>query len=203
MAFKTFVAGATLTAAEVNTYLAKQAVIVCTSSTRPSSPPEGMTIYETDTDKMLIYTTATTGWQPPWNMPWGVLAYAQTVTPQGTFTSLTDLTGVSSPALTLPANRRVRITASGMLQSTVTTDQGELHIREGGTTLKQMNIPALGGAAAGVEFSAVVVPTAGSHTYKVSAARGFGGSGNVSTIASSTYPNFILVEDIGPAGAPA
>ena len=65
MAFKTFVPGATLTAAEVNTYLAKQAVIGCTSTTRPSSPPEGMTIYETDTDRLLTYTTATTGWQPP------------------------------------------------------------------------------------------------------------------------------------------
>lgn len=34
----------------------KQTVIVCTSGTRPSSPNEGMTIYETDTDLMLVYT---------------------------------------------------------------------------------------------------------------------------------------------------
>lgn len=55
MAFKTFVAGDVLTAAEVNTYLAKQAVIVCTAATRPSSPVEGMTIYETDTNRSLVY----------------------------------------------------------------------------------------------------------------------------------------------------
>lgn len=55
MPFKTFVAGATLTAAEINTNLMNQAVIVCTSGTRPASPVEGMVIYETDTDKLQVY----------------------------------------------------------------------------------------------------------------------------------------------------
>ncbi|MEV5629191.1 hypothetical protein [Micromonospora tulbaghiae] len=53
MAYKTFSAGDVLTASDVNTYLMRQAVIVCTSSGRPSSPTDGMVIYETDTDKML------------------------------------------------------------------------------------------------------------------------------------------------------
>lgn len=60
MGFKTFVAGEVLTASDVNTYLMKQVVIVCTSGTRPSSPNEGMTIYETDTDKVMIYDGS--GW---------------------------------------------------------------------------------------------------------------------------------------------
>lgn len=55
MAFKTFTAGAVLTASDVNTYLMKQSVIVCTSGTRPSSPVEGMMIVETDTDRVLVY----------------------------------------------------------------------------------------------------------------------------------------------------
>lgn len=58
MAFKTFVDGAVLTASDVNTYLMKQTVIVCTSGTRPSSPVSGMTIYETDTNQLAIYTGA-------------------------------------------------------------------------------------------------------------------------------------------------
>ena len=62
MAFKTFTAGETLTASDVNTYLAKQAVIVCTSGTRPASPVEGMTIYETDTDRLACYDGAS--WAP-------------------------------------------------------------------------------------------------------------------------------------------
>ena len=55
MAFKSFAAGV-LTSAEVNTYLMNQSVIVCTSATRPGSPNEGMTIYETDTDYYKVYS---------------------------------------------------------------------------------------------------------------------------------------------------
>jgi len=55
--FKTFTS-ATLSSADVNGYLMKQCVIQCTSSTRPTGV-EGMTIYETDTDKLLTYTGAT------------------------------------------------------------------------------------------------------------------------------------------------
>lgn len=60
MAFKTFAVGDVLTASDVNTYLMKQAVIVCTSGTRPSSPPEGMHIYQTDTDSEFVYSGS--GW---------------------------------------------------------------------------------------------------------------------------------------------
>jgi len=61
MAFKTFTPGV-LTASDVNTFLMRQAVIVCTSTTRPAAPNEGMTIYETDTDRTLIYSG--TAWLP-------------------------------------------------------------------------------------------------------------------------------------------
>jgi hypothetical protein len=54
MAFKTFAPGV-LTSSDVNTFLMRQAVIACTSSTRPGSPNEGMTIYETDTDSYKLY----------------------------------------------------------------------------------------------------------------------------------------------------
>jgi hypothetical protein len=55
MAFKTFAPGV-LTSSDVNTFLMRQAVIVATSSTRPASPNEGMTIYETDTDRYKSYS---------------------------------------------------------------------------------------------------------------------------------------------------
>ena len=38
---------------------------VCTSSNRPASPFEGQMIYETDTDKVLVYNG--TAWYPNWN----------------------------------------------------------------------------------------------------------------------------------------
>jgi len=56
--FKTFTVGEVLTAADVNAFLMKQTLIVCTSSTRPSSPAEGWHIYETDTNKILVYDGA-------------------------------------------------------------------------------------------------------------------------------------------------
>lgn len=55
MAFKAFTPGV-LTSSDVNTFLMRQAVITCTSSTRPASPSEGMTIYETDTDRYKTYS---------------------------------------------------------------------------------------------------------------------------------------------------
>jgi hypothetical protein len=54
MAFKTFAPGV-LTSSDVNTFLMRQSVITCTAATRPASPNEGMTIYETDTDIYLVY----------------------------------------------------------------------------------------------------------------------------------------------------
>jgi hypothetical protein len=54
MAFKTFAPGV-LTSSDVNTFLMRQSVIVCTAATRPASPNEGMFVYETDTDALAKY----------------------------------------------------------------------------------------------------------------------------------------------------
>lgn len=57
--FKTFTAGSVLTASEVNSYLMKQAVIVCDSSSDyPTSPVEGMTVYDKALDSVLSYSGA-------------------------------------------------------------------------------------------------------------------------------------------------
>lgn len=60
MAFKTFAPGV-LTSSDLNTFLMRQSVISCTSSTRPVSPNEGMTIYETDTSLYRVYSG--TAWE--------------------------------------------------------------------------------------------------------------------------------------------
>ena len=46
---------ATASASQLNS-IAQQVVITCTSGTRPGTPSEGMTIYETDTDRLLVYS---------------------------------------------------------------------------------------------------------------------------------------------------
>lgn len=56
MGFKDFAAGDMLAEGDLDNYLMRQAVIGCTSGTRPSSPQEGMTVYETDTDRIMVYS---------------------------------------------------------------------------------------------------------------------------------------------------
>lgn len=53
MPVKTFTS-TTLTASDVNTYLMDQAVVTCTSATRPTGI-EGRVIFETDTDTLRVY----------------------------------------------------------------------------------------------------------------------------------------------------
>ena len=78
--FKTFTS-ATLSSADLNGYLMKQCVIQCTSATRPTGV-EGMTIYETDTDKLLTYTGAT--WSSIGPVSGALTTWTQTCTQSAT-----------------------------------------------------------------------------------------------------------------------
>lgn len=64
--FKTFTAGAVLTATEVNTYLMQQSVMVFASSAARSSaitaPSEGMISYRSDANIVEYYNGS--AWQP-------------------------------------------------------------------------------------------------------------------------------------------
>jgi len=53
--YKTWLTGDVLTASDTMGYLMKQAVVTCTSGTRPSSPTTGQPIYETDTKLIRVY----------------------------------------------------------------------------------------------------------------------------------------------------
>jgi hypothetical protein len=48
--------GSTLTAAHMLSNIYNQVIAQVTSGTRPSSPAEGQAIYETDTDRVYIYS---------------------------------------------------------------------------------------------------------------------------------------------------
>jgi len=203
VAFKTFVDAVALPASDLNTYLMKQAVIVCTSGTRPASPNEGMTIWETDTDKLLIYTTATTTWQPPWNLPWGRLGSASVTANQTSITTETDLTSLSV-TVTVPANRRLRITGFTGAYSSVAQDASELRIKESTTQLTRSSLVHVLATSTEMHDVTALVngPSSGSHTYKLAMVR-TSGTGSITMVAASDAPAFILVEDMGPNSAPA
>lgn len=214
MAYKTFTAGAVLTASDVNTYLARQAVVVCTSTTRPSSPPEGMTIYETDTDRMLVYTSATTGWVPPWNKPWGVVTATSGGTSGYGYVKLTGSaqTGIGSSAtdvtnatvtFTAVANRLYRITAQADLIGS-TLSVGQLQVVIDGTASASALQPVTGSSGAWQDRSPSITYattlTAGSRTVKLAASVQ---SGSLTVNHATATPTTLIVEDAGPAGAPA
>lgn len=201
MPFKTFTAGAVLSSADVNTYLAKQAVVVCTSTTRPSSPPEGMVIYQTDDDKLMSYTTATTGWVPPWNLPWGRVAGATSgAATSGIGTSAVDVSGLSV-TFTAVANRYYRTTIQvPIYQQATATGYVTLRVNNNSADLLQVQEQVESGASSTLILSHVETIAAGSVTRKARINVDAGGG----TVAySSAYPATILVEDLGPSAAPA
>lgn len=127
----------------------------------------------------------------------GSMGYAQNTTGQGSIgNTFVDLTGLSV-TFTAVAGRRYRIHASCHLTSTTAGDEVDLGILEGSTSLQE-RVTTINTAnrIEGMDAFAIVTPSAGSHTYKA-AARRSGGAGTVSMSAGSTFPAFILVEDIG------
>lgn len=199
--FKTFTAGSVLTASEVNTYLAKQAVINCDSSADyPSAPVVGMTVYDLNDDALYVYAGATSGWRPPWNMPWGHVASATTSTvTNGVGSSYTDVTGLSV-TWTAVTNRRYKVT--GYLDTAnATASVARLAITDSSNNLKAQSQQTLAANdAASQTVHELFTGSAGSTTRKLRIQFTAGTGGTQSNVYG---PHLILVEDIGPAGAPS
>lgn len=106
-------AGDTLTAANAITYWSKQVVIQCTSGTRPSSPVQGMVIFQTDTNTLAVYGTA---WCE-------ITPYGATVATSQTTasTSYADL-ATTGPAVTITTGTKAIVTVSGHLENNTTAN---------------------------------------------------------------------------------
>lgn len=126
----------------------------------------------------------------------GELGYAQVTADQASISSLVDLTNLSV-TVTVGAERRVRITAQARINNDGTAGTVLGYIRESSTVLNLFAVNSV--IASGFTLahgSHILTPSAGSHTYKLSAEKA--GSGSFTLDADATYPAFILVEDIGP-----
>jgi hypothetical protein len=140
-----------------------------------------------------IYTSALAN-----ELPFGFVAYAQRTATQGGIVTATDLTDLTV-TFTALANRRYKITSSGMLRSSVSGDTFNWVIVRGSTRLSfrsfytaPVNVAVFSG------HTIIDTPSAGSVTYKIQAERNTGtGTGTLQAVAD--YPAFILVEDIGAA----
>ena len=202
MAYKTFSDGVALPASDLNTYLMRQSVTKTTAAhSGLPTPAEGDVVYETDTDSLFVYTTATTGWRAPWNLPWGYVG--STKVTSAVSTNAGDLATVTFNAV---GNRRYRVTGQVYeFTSTVANDIGYMTLADNsGTNFAQQTNTvdtASSGSPGDTIVGLITESTGGSRTYYLKGGRA-GGTGNLTFGAAATAPILILVEDIGPAGAP-
>jgi hypothetical protein len=126
----------------------------------------------------------------------GTKGYAEVTANQGSLGAITDLTSLSV-TFTAVAGRRYKITGEAMFYSATANQIGGIFIREGSTTQLQYRqfILAASLTPKSVTIHRIVTPSAGSTTYKLSAAALSGT--DLTMQAGPTSPAFILVEDIG------
>lgn len=193
-----------LAAADVNTYWMDQAVMRVTSGTRPTAAAQGgalllgMFIYETDTYKLLQYTTTTTLWVPPWNLPWGYIGQVQLSADLGAIAATNDLTGLTVTWTTVQ-NRRYRTHLDVQANDGASADIGVAITDGSNTVLKTERHGTSGG---GVSHQALTyLETAASSASATRKARVV--AGTITVLGASGYASSIHVEDIGNGGAPA
>ena len=126
------------------------------------------------------------------------LGYAQSVVSIGPSDFIAD-SALMAAAVTVPANRRIRVTAAA---SWATVNDGAgiaIRIKEGSTILQERARRLTNVLSEELACSVVLTPTAGAHVYTVSALRTDSDIGNKTLIASASAPAYLLVEDIGAA----
>lgn len=205
--FKSFTAGAVLTASDMNNYLMEQSVMYFATTTARdtaiTAPEDGMVVYIGSNDANEgLYTYQGAAWRkgPGWNAPWGFV--------QNDFLAATTVytTGLNWGAVFtwngtgLVANRRYLMKASVMLEPG-NLGQANLEI---GTGVGSGSFATAAFYANGTSWintlstAGIFTTTAGSMTRYVSM-RMSSGTGTVRALAGSTFQ----IMDIGPAGAPA
>ena len=195
-------AGQVLTAAHTNTYWMRQVIASGLSSARPTGY-EGRAVYDTDTDALMVYASATTGWRPPWNLPWGYIAGVAITSGVATQSANTmaDAAGVTVTFSAVAGRRyRARLHAPVNTSGGNTTVQAQLLVD--GT---RVGIANAQGDAGGYETITIDVPvtglTTGSHTLKMQWASAAALA--INPAYASDAPWSLTIEDIGPTSAPA
>lgn len=131
----------------------------------------------------------------------GSLGYSEGTSNQTGITSITDVTGCSV-TVTVAANRLIKI--SGYLRRVIISDSGSrsiCRIKESTTNLGViLDMTAVGASQSDSASGFIILsaPSAGSHTYKLTAEL-TSGTGSVALNAAAASQHTILVEDIGPS----
>ena len=168
---------------------------VCTSSTRPASPFEGQMIYETDTDRVLVYNG--TAWYANWNTAWGQVGYVSKASDTSITTTATDISGLSI-SWTAVSGRLYKTSFHGI--GYVNTADAYINIQITDGANNRVQFIRNGGSATTSRFSITgflyETSLSGSVTRK---ARIDCNTGTGSLDGGASYPTQLIIEDIGPA----
>jgi len=176
---------------------------VCTSSTRPASPYEGQMIYETDTDKVLVYNGS--AWYANWNLPWGLVdttsggtnnkSYA--IATGGDVTVTTSITDVYTFVFNAVANRVYSFTFAATTSKITADGYIVAYVRDGSNNvLGQWVFHVVAGKYYFTTGVCLYKATStASLTLKLS---GLAENNTAKFFANSPYSLQVKVEDIGP-----
>lgn len=190
------IADATITAAKFANTLRP---VYFNTSTTGLPTTEGTIAYinsNTATEGIQTYVNGI--WLKPWNMPWGVVGYAQAVTNQtGIGTSATDLTNLSITA-NFVAFRYYRLSAYVPIVVGATATYAIVQITDYYNSQMALHRQNLDGALLENKFmpSTIFKPTVSNEIpFKV---RAYANAGTINVNASSSNIAFLLIEDLGP-----
>ena len=205
--FKSFTAGAVLTASDMNNYLMEQSIMYFATTaardTAITSPEDGMVVYIGSNDAnegLYFYQGAAWRKGPGWNAPWGYVANG-ILASDSAYTSGTAWAAAFTISLSsLVANRRYLLQA---FMSFEPGNLGQVEVEVGsgiGSGTEGRAYYYAGGVSytVGMSVAGIFTTTAGSMTRYVSMRKSTGASG-VRALIGSTYQ----VIDLGPSGAPA
>jgi hypothetical protein len=207
--YKAFTAGSVLTASDVNNYLMEQGVMYFATTaardTAITAPEDGMVAYVGSNDANEgLYTYNGSTWRkgPGWNAPWGFVQYTEVTSNVTSGNNATILTGNT---ISVVNNRRYRITGHvpGYFASAA-NNVATVEIKVGGTTIAGQRVftSQITSAENGCTVTAMYVATATNASLACNLYSLAVVGTNHQYIATSTTPMFLLVEDIGPSGAP-
>jgi hypothetical protein len=209
--FKTFTAASVLTAADLNNFCQSQSVMYFATTaardTAITSPVAGMVAYVGSNDSSEgLYTYNGTAWRrgPGWNAPWGVMGlHKLTAAAATTGTHTTSQINNLTTTFNAVSNRQYKLTMVSHPYAS------------GGANNYQCYIYVNGAIAAGSQYMTLntgfqtTVTTTGYFTTTSSASmtvagyhNAFGANTQVTDSGNSTFVRVLMVEDIGPSGAP-
>lgn len=207
MPSKIWVVGEEVLAPDFNTYVQQQVVAQFpTTAARGAgitTPVAGQPSYIDSNDAnegLEIWNGA--AWRKPWSQPWGVIGAVSVGTPQTGFDTIARDIGGLAVTVSTTGNRRLKVILDASCIATVASTWAQFHIADGAsTTLKLVTVAVNNGFGTAVHTVTLFNVAAGVSSVSFKG-RVSVGTGNLNTSAASNNPLWLIVEDVGPIGAP-